>query len=310
MADDRGVPKIGYDPNMQWEHSDWWKKSTTPGGWADQAEESRLEDESLERQARNAEKRGYTAKKPGPGGSFDYPEFYRGQKTRKTPEIAERDRQEYQDRVLRGAEEGDRDYQSTARKKIAWPGGYKIGKYVAVPSDVGPGDKLLKIPGQDPRWNDPMLGPGQVPPNQPGANPELLPGDSGLDYIVKHVWPMYGGQEEIAIEDLPGYEQLLSGDEPWKDPRVPWPSNVPRSPESHLQRGMYGEGDHIGRRIPYPGEAGPVPPLPRLPEGVQRQEVPLRQLREGPRPSPPTIGQIEPQFAPLPRMYPPSRMEN
>ena len=229
------------------------------------------------------------------------------------------------DAFIEGTESGKSWALQHTTPNTAKPGGYELKRWAHTP-DRDPGfvrdptggtsakNIFIETPGISPKWNHPMLGPGQIPPGEPRANHEFLPEETEEEYISRVVWPMYGGPEQIAWEDLPGVHAWGSGKSPWYDPRVPWPSNVPRSPDDRLHTsrdyddtlGNYGRSGFREYERYGHGPASNIE-LPPLPEGAHREQRPaiFRQKREGKRPYVPKWSDYEPEFQGPPRRYPP-----
>ena len=283
----KNMAEFGYDPDAEWEYSEDWIHQQTPGShFGTEIQKTRRRDQASLVEAMS---NGYTKEDPGPGGRFDYPEIYQAAVDRHAPENLENWRKENEKTLREGAERGESWAQQFTTPNTAKPGGYELNRWAHTPDREktkpdGPdldGPMFIETPGISPKWNDPMLGPGQIPPGEPGANHEFLPEETEAEYISRVVWPMYGGPEQIAWEDLPGVESWRHQQSPWEDPRVPWPSNVPRSPTT----------SHLGFSEEYHEAHGPAirSELLPLPEGVHRrpQHQPiLRQGREGHRAEP------------------------
>ena len=109
-------------------------------------------------------------------------------------------------------------------------------------------DEGIATSGQPNDWR---VGPGQIPPGQPGANPQLLPGETEDEYIYRVVVPQY---PDTPIEDVPGVWDWQQGHAPWLDPNVPWPSNVPRSP---TYPGKEDAISNFGIGFPFPDQQSP-----------------------------------------------------
>ena len=310
---------FGYDPKAEWKHSEEWLHDSTPGSWYSPKIQKWHEYLKKAISAGVPDNKESIRKVLGPGIYPATLDYLRNSLEQSSPERQESYRLGGEEYVRQGMELNENWSKAIGEKGTAHPGGYEIKKWVEQPgrdpsysrrTDGGYQSGYIEAEGMSPKWNDPMLGPGQIPPGAPGANNELLPDETEEEYIRRVVWPMYGGRNQIAWEDLPGVHAWSSNKSPWYDPRVPWPSNVPRSPSSpywdHKNQNET-SGDYDRGFVPghtpadkkvqeayekgggYPYGINPASDimLPELPEGAHRYSQPgpiLRQERGSKQP--------------------------